>query len=37
MCEARPWHEHFPMRARDWQLSELCAWETEYAFNLAMA
>lgn len=35
MCEARPWHEHFPMRPRDWGLHELCAWETEFAFNLA--
>lgn len=35
MCEARPWHEHYPMRPRDWQLHELCAWETEFAFNLA--
>lgn len=37
MCEARPWHEHYPMQPRDWGLDELCAWETEYAFNLAMA
>lgn len=37
MCEARPWHEHFPMRPRHWELSELCAWETDYAFNLAQA
>lgn len=37
MCEPRPWHEHFPMQPRDWKLSELCAWETEFAFNLAQA
>ncbi len=37
MCEARPWHEHFPMQPRDWKLTELCAWETEFAFNLAQA
>lgn len=35
LCEPRPWHEHFPMRPRDWGLHELCAWETEFAFNLA--
>lgn len=35
MCEARPWHEHFPMQPREWKLTELCAWETEYVFNLA--
>jgi catechol-2,3-dioxygenase len=35
MCEPRPWHEHFPMRPREWKLSELSAWETDYAFNLA--
>lgn len=37
MCEPRPWHEHFPMQPRDWGLDELCAWETEFAFNLAQA
>jgi catechol-2,3-dioxygenase len=36
MCEPRPWHEHFPMRPREWKLTELSAWETDYAFNLAM-
>jgi len=35
MCEARPWHEHYPMKPREWQFSELCAWETEFAFPLA--
>ena len=34
-CEPRPWHEHYPMKPREWQLSELCAWETAYAFDLA--
>ncbi|MCB1396453.1 MAG: VOC family protein [Rhodobacter sp.] len=37
MCEARPWHEHYPMQPRDWGFDELCAWETEFAFNLAHA
>lgn len=35
MCEARPWHEHFPMKPRNWGLDELCAWETEYTYPLA--
>ncbi len=35
MCEARPWHEHYPMKPKDWALEELCAWETEYSFPLA--
>ena len=37
MCEARPWHEHYPMRPREWTLQELSAWETDFAFNLAQA
>jgi catechol-2,3-dioxygenase len=37
MCEARPWHEHYPMQPRDWGLDELCAWDTEFGFNLAQA
>jgi len=37
MCEPRPWHEHYPMRPKDWGLDELCAWETEFGFNLAQA
>lgn len=37
MCEPRPWHEHYPMQPRDWGLHELCAWDTEFAFNLAQA
>lgn len=37
MCEARPWHEHYPMRPREWQFSELSSWETDFAFNLAQA
>jgi hypothetical protein len=35
MCEARPWHEHFPMRPKSWKLSELNTWGAEYVFNLA--
>ena len=35
-CEPRPWHEHYPMRPRDWGLDELCAWGTDFAFNLAL-
>jgi hypothetical protein len=34
MCEARPWHEHFPMKPRAWKLTELNAWGAEYAFSL---
>jgi catechol-2,3-dioxygenase len=34
MCEARPWHEHFPMKPRAWKLTELSAWGAEYAFSL---
>jgi catechol-2,3-dioxygenase len=34
MCEARPWHEHFPMKPRAWKLTELNAWGSEFAFNL---
>jgi catechol-2,3-dioxygenase len=37
MCEARPWHGHYPMSPREWKLTELCAWETEFAFSLAQA
>ncbi|WP_323039214.1 VOC family protein [Gemmobacter sp.] len=37
MCEARPWHEHYPMRPRNWDLSELNAWGAEFNFNLAQA
>lgn len=37
MCEARPWHEHFPMRPRNWEMSELAAWGTDFNFNLAQA
>ncbi|KGJ08956.1 glyoxalase/bleomycin resistance/extradiol dioxygenase family protein [Paracoccus versutus] len=37
MCEARPWHEHLPMRPRNWKLSELSAWGTDFEFNLAQA
>jgi catechol-2,3-dioxygenase len=35
MCEARPWHEHFPMKPKSWKLSELNTWGAEYVFNLA--
>ena len=37
MCEARPWHEHFPMKPRAWKLTELNAWGSEFAFNLGQA
>jgi catechol-2,3-dioxygenase len=37
MCEARPWHEHFPMKPRTWKLTELNAWGSEFAFNLGQA
>lgn len=37
MCEARPWHEHYPMRPREWKPEELSAWETDFAFNLVQA
>jgi catechol 2,3-dioxygenase-like lactoylglutathione lyase family enzyme len=37
MCEARPWHEHFPMKPKSWKLDELNAWGAEYGFNLAQA
>jgi catechol 2,3-dioxygenase-like lactoylglutathione lyase family enzyme len=33
--EPRPWHEHFPMRPKTWQLSELNAGGAEFSFNLA--
>jgi catechol 2,3-dioxygenase-like lactoylglutathione lyase family enzyme len=33
--EPRPWHEHFPMKPRTWQIAELNAWGAEFAFNLA--
>ena len=35
MCEARPWHEHFPMKPKSWGLDELSAWGADFAFNLA--
>lgn len=37
ICEARPWHEHFPMKPKSWKLNELNAWGAEYGFNLAQA
>lgn len=37
MCEARPWHEHYPMRPRNWKMTELSAWGTDFDFNLAQA
>jgi catechol 2,3-dioxygenase-like lactoylglutathione lyase family enzyme len=37
MCEARPWHEHFPMKPRTWGFDELNAWGADFAFNLAAA
>jgi len=35
VCEPRPWHEHFPMKLRSWNITELNAWGAEFAFNLA--
>jgi catechol 2,3-dioxygenase-like lactoylglutathione lyase family enzyme len=37
MCEARPWHGHFPMTPRSWKQSELNAWGPEFAFSLGEA
>lgn len=37
MCEPRPWHGHYPMTPREWKISELSAWETDFAFSLAQA
>lgn len=34
MCEARPWHEQFPMRPRSWTPEEgLCAWGVNFNFD----
>lgn len=33
--EPRPWHEHFPMRPRTWNINELNAWGAGFSFNLA--
>ncbi len=35
MSEPRPWHEHLPMKPRSWGHTELNAWSTDFAFNLA--
>ena len=35
ICEPRPWHEHAPMLPRSWQTTELAAWNTGFAYNLA--
>jgi catechol 2,3-dioxygenase-like lactoylglutathione lyase family enzyme len=35
MCEPRPWHEHYPMKPKSWQITELNAWGADFAFNLA--
>ena len=37
MCEARPWHEHYPMQPRTWKMSELNAWGAEFQYNLGRA
>ncbi|MFE3836509.1 VOC family protein [Pseudogemmobacter sonorensis] len=37
MCEARPWHEHYPMRPRDWKMSELNAWGADFVYELGRA
>jgi len=34
IMEARPWHEHFPMRPKDWTMDEMSAWRTEFAYDL---
>jgi catechol-2,3-dioxygenase len=34
ISEPRPWHEHFPMAPRSWQLTDLSAWNTGFEFNL---
>ncbi len=34
MCEPRPWHEHFPMKPRSWEVTEITAWGAEFSFNL---
>jgi catechol-2,3-dioxygenase len=35
--EPRPWHEQMPQRPRVWPLSQLNAWRTEFAADLARA
>ncbi len=35
ICEPRPWHEHYPMKPKSWQITELNAWGADFAFNLA--
>ena len=35
--EPRPWHEFTPQRPRVWPLSQLNAWRTEFAADLARA
>jgi catechol-2,3-dioxygenase len=35
--EPRPWHEHMPQRPHVWPLSQLNAWRTEFAADLARA
>lgn len=35
--EPRPWHEQMPQRPRVWPLSQLNAWRTEFAAELARA
>lgn len=37
MCEARPWHEHFPMEPKNWSISELSTWGLDFNFDLAAA
>jgi catechol-2,3-dioxygenase len=34
MCQARPWHEHYPMKPQRWE-PQLSAWEVEFGFDLA--
>jgi catechol-2,3-dioxygenase len=37
MCEARPWHEYYPMRPKSWAPEDgLCAWGTEYNYDFGL-
>ncbi|MFT6676670.1 MAG: catechol-2,3-dioxygenase [Sulfitobacter sp.] len=35
ICAPRPWHEHMPMRPRQWDPAQLSAWNVDFAFDLA--
>jgi hypothetical protein len=34
MIEPRPCHEHFPMKPRSWQLTDVTAWGADFSFDL---